>query len=143
MSIVVADMHTIIWYLRDSSKLSAIAIASLDAAIAAGDCIYISSISVVEIAYLVEKIRLPEAALNQLIEALSDPNIGFAVVPLSLAIAQAIRQLPRDIVSDMPDRIIAATALNLKLPLVTRDEKIRGFHLLKGGDILLIMLIYI
>lgn len=126
MTSVVADTHTIVWYLRDSSKLSAIAIASLDAAIAAGDRIYISSISVVEITYLVERFRLPEAALNQLIEALSDPDVGFAVVPLSLAIAQAIRQLRRDIVPDMPDRIIAATALYLQLPLVTRDEKIRS-----------------
>ena len=35
-------------------------------------------------------------------------------------------QIPRDVVPDMPDRIIAATALSNSLPLVTRDLKIRA-----------------
>jgi predicted nucleic acid-binding protein len=30
------------------------------------------------------------------------------------------------VVPDMPDRIIAATALSLSLPLVTRDAKIQA-----------------
>jgi predicted nucleic acid-binding protein len=32
--------------------------------------------------------------------------------------------VPREQVSDLPDRIIAATALRLGVPLVTRDKKI-------------------
>ena len=34
--------------------------------------------------------------------------------------------MPRDVVPDMPDRIIAATAVHLGLPLITRDERIRS-----------------
>lgn len=126
MAAVVADTHTIIWYLQDSAKLSKAALASLDGAVQNGDSIYLSSISVVEVAYLVEKYRLPEAAFEELINALSDSMIGLAIAPLDLAIAQTLRQIPRDTVPDMPDRIIAATALYLHLPLVTRDLRIQS-----------------
>ncbi len=40
-------------------------------------------------------------------------------------IFDALASIPRLIVPDMPDRIIAATALALGLPLVTRDTEIR------------------
>ena len=46
--------------------------------------------------------------------------------PLDLGVADSIRGIPRDLVPDMPDRIIAATALHLNLPLVTRDQRIRS-----------------
>lgn len=55
MSSVVADTHTIIWHLRNSSKLSVVAREMLDRAMQSDDLIYISAISFVEIIYLVEK----------------------------------------------------------------------------------------
>lgn len=53
----------------------------------------------------------------------SPPRIS--VVPVGIEVGNALTQVPRDIVPDMPDRIIAGTALHLGLPLVTRDELIR------------------
>jgi predicted nucleic acid-binding protein len=41
-------------------------------------------------------------------------------------VADALALVPRAIVPDMPDRIIAATALYLNLPLVTADHKIQA-----------------
>lgn len=41
------------------------------------------------------------------------------------AVADAVATIPRDDVPDMPDRIIAATAVALRLPLITRDSRIR------------------
>jgi len=125
MGSLVADTHAIVWYLSASPRLSPTALASLDAAVQAGDRIHIASISVVEVAYLVEKGRLPDMALQRLINALTDPSSSFVVVPLDLAIAQSIRHIPRDVLPDMPDRIIAATALHLNLPLVTRDQRMQ------------------
>lgn len=125
MSAVVADTHTVIWYLLSPENLSTNATEALEQATAAGDPIYVASISVVEVIYLVERRRLPEVALERLTRALSEVDT-VVIVPLDLAIAQAIRQIPRDVIPDMPDRIIAGTALYLNLPLVTRDQRIRS-----------------
>jgi len=39
-------------------------------------------------------------------------------------VALAVQQVPRTQVPDMPDRIIAATALHLGVPLISRDRRI-------------------
>lgn len=126
MTSVVADTHTIIWYLRDNSLLSPPALNALDDALRGDYPIYVYAISVVEVSYLVERYRLPEEAFGQLINALSNPETGLAVASLDLITAQTLRQISREVVPDMPDRIIAATALSLNLPLVTRDRKIQA-----------------
>lgn len=125
MGAVVADTHAALWYLLDSASLSSVAEVALDEATQAGDPIYVASISLVEVVYLVEKGKLLEVALERLTRALTEPDTGFVLVPLDLAVARALRNVPRDVVPDMPDRIIAATALHLHLPLVTRDLQIR------------------
>ncbi len=48
------------------------------------------------------------------------------LVPLDNGVARALRQIPRDIVPDMPDRIIAAIGLYLNVPVVTRDHHIQA-----------------
>lgn len=122
MSSVVLDTHAIVWYLLKSSNLSAAALTAIENA----ESVYIASISVVEIIYLKEKGRLPDEALQRLIQALEDVKTGWLVTPLDIGVAKAIHQIPRDIVPDMPDRIITATACYLNLPLVTRDSKIQS-----------------
>jgi PIN domain nuclease of toxin-antitoxin system len=125
MTSVVADTHTLIWYIFDLERLSKTALTALEQTVNAGNPIYISAISVVEIAYLVEKKRLTEEVLTRTINALDDPNVGIVLVPLDRNISGAIRQIDRVTVPDMPDRIIAATAFSLSLPLVTRDLRIQ------------------
>lgn len=126
MASVVADTHALIWYLVEPDKLSNDALKALDAANDEGNIIYISAISVVEVNYLVEKGRLPEIVLQRIIEAIEDEDTGLNVFPLDLNISLILKQINRETVPDMPDRIIAATALYLSLPLVTKDEKIRA-----------------
>ena len=123
---VVADTHTIIWYLRSPEKLSSNAVSSLDNALNNGESIFISAISLVEINYLVEKNRIPTSSLEQLLQLIDDPLVKLVVVPLDTPVAQAFTQIPREIVPEMGDRIIAATSLYLGLPLVTKDHKIRN-----------------
>ena len=84
------------------------------------------AITIVEITYLVEKGRLPAAVMTELLAALNDAQSKLTVAPLDLDIARCVEQVDRDKVPDMPDRIIAATAVHLGLPLVSRDGKIRS-----------------
>ena len=55
---------------------------------------------------------------------LKNPATAPTIAPLDLTVAETLAQIPRATVPDMPDRIIAATALWLGLPLVTRDSRI-------------------
>jgi PIN domain nuclease of toxin-antitoxin system len=125
MNAVVVDTHAIIWYFLQSKKLSATALAAIENS----DLVYIATISVVEIIYLQEKGKIPNIALQQLNQALTDTNTGWLVMPLNIEIAQSITQIPRDVVPEMADRIIAATAFYLNLPLVTCDSKIHSLNI--------------
>ena len=90
-----------------------------------------SAISIVEITYLVEKNKIPEVVLNQIIEFLTTPDSDLKVVPLDLSVAKCLAKIPRLTVPEMGDRIIAATALYLDLPLVTKDHKIRNLSMIQ------------
>ncbi len=46
-------------------------------------------------------------------------------IPFEQGIAQALRKVERTQIPELPDRIIAATALHLGLPLISRDYKIQ------------------
>ena len=121
MSAVLLDTHAIIWYFLDFKRLSIDAFEAIESA----SQINIASISIVEIIYLQEKGKLSGEALPRLNQIFaSDPN--WRLIPLDFEIAKAITQIPLVTVPEMPDRIIAATALYLNIPLVTKDSKIQA-----------------
>lgn len=125
MQRAVADTHTLIWYLYGDSRLSARGRTVIDEAAAAGDEILFSSITLAEIVYLAEKGRIPATTLDQVVRvSLKDPAV-FVEVPVDKYIARAMRHVERAQVPDFPDRIIAATAVEAGLPLISRDGKIR------------------
>lgn len=126
MSPVFVDTHTIIWYLSRSTKISVSAVNILDTATANNLPIFIASITLVEMIYLVERNRIPTAALQDLMQELSRVDSPFVIVPLTTEVTQSLSQIPRDVVPDMPDRVIAATAHQLQIPLVTCDHKIQA-----------------
>ena len=126
MTSVVADTHTVLWALLQPKKLSTNALKALQQAAQFGDPVYLSSISIVETQYLEEKGKLRGGTLARLKSAATGKDSGLVVVPLDLNVAEAVGRIARESVPDMPDRIIAATALYLKVPLVSRDRKIRA-----------------
>lgn len=129
MASVVADTHAVLWYLENSPRLSEQARSHIADAIQSGFPIFVASITIVEITYLVDKRRLTPDQLAIIKDVLRRPDSAFVVVPLTHAIAETLSRVRIDEVPDMPDRIIAATALHLDVPLVTRDRRIRSASL--------------
>ena len=127
MSAVVTDTHALLWYLSNSGKLSRDASNALENAEQNGYPIYVPAISLIELRYLVEKgLDIEERDFRLVIEKLNSPLSALTFAPLSQGTAEDLYQIPRSIVPDMPDRLIAATAYNLDLPLIRKDISIRN-----------------
>ncbi len=122
---IIIDTHVVIWYFGDPTELSKPAENAIDKAEING-IIYVSSITIVELIYLIEKNKIPSDVLVSLRNALDDSTTAFRLIELSGEIADKLGKISRQTVPDMPDRIIAATALHLNLPLVTKDHKIQA-----------------
>jgi PIN domain nuclease of toxin-antitoxin system len=122
MQAVAADTHAAIWFLEDDRRLSRAAAAAMDAA----DRILLPSIALVEIIYLIEKRRLEPEILPRLVAELSNPATTLMLASLDLGVALAVNAISRQAVPDLPDRIMAGTALQYHVPLVTTDGKLRS-----------------
>ncbi|MFL5807005.1 MAG: type II toxin-antitoxin system VapC family toxin [Roseiflexaceae bacterium] len=122
----VADTHTVIWYTFADSRLSPTARAEMDAAVANGEQIAISSISLAEMVYLVEKGRIGVMIYEGVIAALEEQNPLLLNIACDRAVVQAMWHVSRNEVPDFPDRIVAATAMYLRVPLISRDRKIQA-----------------
>jgi PIN domain nuclease of toxin-antitoxin system len=106
MIAAVADTHTALWHLFDDARLSAPAGAAISDAARARRKIAVSTISLAEVVYLVEKNRLPFSAYEELMQALADPEHVFTEAVLTAAVVQAMRQVPRAEVPDSRERPI-------------------------------------
>jgi PIN domain nuclease of toxin-antitoxin system len=57
---------------------------------------------------------------------LSRADATLVEIPLDSLVVQALRQIQRADVSELPDRIVAATRLHPGVPVISRDRKIRA-----------------
>ncbi len=121
----IADTHTVIWYLLASPHLSVEARAQFDAARKNGMTVGLSAITIVEMIYLTEKGRIRSEALPLLEKKIKQKKKLLELIPITHEIARAVQNVLYAQISDMPDRIIAATALYHSVPLISRDRKIK------------------
>lgn len=132
-SSILLDTHIWIWLNQGASTLATSTIQWIDA-IANEGAVYISAISVWEIATLVakKKIILTTSVSDWVKRALELP--GVQLLPLSPEIAIESTLLPEGFHADPADRIIVASARLHDLTLLTRDQKIIDYgqhHFLK------------
>lgn len=121
----IADTHTTLWYAFADARLSGAAKLAIEQAAAEGQYIGVSAISLAEVVYLAEKGRIAPDALGRLLAVCHDPAKVLVEVAVDTTIVQRMPAVPRAEVPDLPDRIIAATALALHVPVITRDNRIR------------------
>lgn len=124
MPALLADTHALLWMLKGGLReRSERAAEALEQALAA-QALHVSVGSFLDLRYLVDSARLPAPVFEHVRSIVGGE--GFTLVPLDLPILDGMAAVPRDQVPDPFDRIIAATALALDLPLVTVDEAIQG-----------------
>ncbi|MBE2286436.1 MAG: type II toxin-antitoxin system VapC family toxin [Prosthecobacter sp.] len=115
-----------IWWLNRTSDLSESALRFLDAK---NPRPIIADISLWEVATLVKKGRI---TLNIELRAWFDVVTQHVeVIPITPGIAARVADLPEEFHGDPADRLIVATALEMGVPLVTRDKKIRDSGLVQ------------
>ena len=120
---ILLDTHAWIWWAAEPERLSKRARTEVNEAKA----LYVAAISVWEVAMLVTKKRLvlDRETLVWAKQALALPKIS--LVPLSPEISIASASLGERFHGDPADRMIVATAMELRVPVVTKDERIRSF----------------
>jgi PIN domain nuclease of toxin-antitoxin system len=120
--VIVLDTHAWVWWLSAPHRLSARA----RAAIGQASDLRVPAISCWEVATAVARgrIELDRDVGAWLAQALGAEKVELA--PLTPSIAVAAAGLPRDFTGDPGDRLIAATAMALRCPLVTKDAQLRA-----------------
>lgn len=123
---IVLDTHVWVWWVSGIEELPLKVNRLIEKAIDQ-KAIYISCISVWEVAQLVERGRLQITldVNNWVAKSEALPFVHF--IPVDNVIALRSVQLPSPVHPDPADRIIIATALNLGFPLVTRDERLARY----------------
>lgn len=124
---ILLDTHVLIWWMEGVGRLSDAAAAAVS-----GSAPVVSPISFWELAVLVDqgRVALDRDVSRWCRDLLASGTVGTATLTPSAAIAAA--QLP-GFHGDPADRLIYATARELGISLVSKDEKIREYARSRRG----------
>jgi PIN domain nuclease of toxin-antitoxin system len=120
---VLLDTHVLVWWQAGGERLSRTATAAIEAA----ELVYVSPLTFWEIATLR---RLGRIALDRDIGSWVQDLMGVpgvSIAPLSPEAAAWAGDLPDNFPGDPIDRMLYATSRDLRVPLVSKDEALRGF----------------
>ena len=118
----VVDTHALWWYLSSPERLTPAASAVFRLAETGNATIVVPAITVAEFYFLSVKLRQPVAP-SDLLNALSSVN-GIELSDLGRQQLERLDLFPE--IPEMHDRLIAAEAATLNVPVVTRDETLRS-----------------
>ncbi|MBW3610402.1 MAG: type II toxin-antitoxin system VapC family toxin [Actinobacteria bacterium] len=127
---ILLDTHALLWWQAGGARLSARAARE----IARADAVLVSPVSCWEIATLLRKgrIRLDRGLHGWVRDLLDGEQVRFA--ELSPEVGATAGNLEEGFPGDPADRLLWATASDLLVPLVTKDQAIRAFAA-QGGDV--------
>lgn len=120
----VTDTHALVWYMENDPKLSQEAKNIFQKVDNMQEYVFIPCIVFFELLYLTEKKKVV-ADFDRFL-AMVSASKNYKIEPLCLPIIEKSRRIPREMVADPWDRLIIATSMHLKFPLITRDESLRN-----------------
>ena len=129
--IYVADTCALIWYLTNDPILSREApnvLALFDEASKGLRTVYVSTITLIELIYLMEKGKVSSNMLGRLLDQLAEPGSTFVLSDITKDVALTLKKVQHagGKKLDMPDRIIASDAYWRNVPLFTRDGDLQN-----------------
>ncbi len=120
----VTGTHALFWFLRNDRRLSRFARSVFLRAYDGMDQIIVPSIVLVESVFLMQRHRVAFDAVAEVLALPDDATASVTVYPLTAAIARECAAFGSANIPEMPDRVIAATARHLDLPLLSADPVI-------------------
>jgi PIN domain nuclease of toxin-antitoxin system len=127
----VTDTHCLLWYMTDDRRLPKAVNKIYDAAEKGRAQVLVPSIVLVEAIFLLQRQRIARSVLDQLLQLPEEPTATLYVTPLNLAVVLAVNAFGPAAIPELAERIIAATAYTLNLPLLTVDHIIIESNLVK------------
>lgn len=122
----VADTHSLVWYFNDSPRLSGKALKAFENTVENGSII-IPTIVLAEIMYIAKRGRI-EMTFSETVEKIEEME-NFEIAPLDMDILKIADKIGYEL--EMHDRLITATAIFFKAPIITKDQKIKDSGLCK------------
>jgi len=116
----VTDTHSLVWYFTDDARLSTKALKAFEQTIQEG-LVTVPAVVLAEIIFIAKKGRV-SLSFEQTIERIESFE-NFDIAPLDIDILKLADKIEVDM--EMHDKLIVATALNLKASLITRDKRMR------------------
>ncbi len=127
------DTHIALWLENGDARLRPSTLSLIEACWRQGGTIFLSAVSVWEIAQLVDRGRIELARPLEDWMARFVDLPGIAAVPLSHGAAAGAYRLRDYEYRDPADRLLIATAIERACPLVTYDARIARFGDTHGG----------
>ena len=122
-----ADTHALLWWFTDSPKISPRAAEIFEKCEEGENVIFIPSIVVAEALSIFDKKRI-SFDFKKLFRKMNESE-NFVIIALDYSVLQKMVDL-KDI-PELHDKIIVSTAKYLNLPIITKDEVLRGLSHIK------------